>query len=105
MPDGELGLAPRERKELKDRVRSRTLPAEDVRRARPDSAVGARQVLLRDSPPARLQSQLISKSPAETIELQENRVIVNGRGIPVRALNPADFAWVPKGHPIRICSA
>jgi hypothetical protein len=34
MPDGELGLAPSERKELRDRVRSRTLPAEDVRRAR-----------------------------------------------------------------------
>src|ERR1019366_7176261 len=34
MPDGELGLAPRERKELRDRMRSRTLPAEDVRRAR-----------------------------------------------------------------------
>ena len=27
-------MAPRERKELRDRVRSRTLPAEDVRRAR-----------------------------------------------------------------------
>src|ERR1700687_1452484 len=34
MPDGKLGLALRERKELRDRVRSRTLPAEDVRRAR-----------------------------------------------------------------------
>ena len=34
MPDGELELAPSERKELRDRVRSRTLPAEDVRRAR-----------------------------------------------------------------------
>ena len=34
MPDGELGLAPEEHKELRDRVRSRTLPAEDVRRAR-----------------------------------------------------------------------
>jgi transposase len=34
MPDGELGLAPSERKELRDRMRSRTLPAEDVRRAR-----------------------------------------------------------------------
>jgi len=34
MPDGELGLAPKEHKELRDRVRSRTLPAEDVRRAR-----------------------------------------------------------------------
>ncbi len=38
--------------------------------------------------------------PGETIELQENRVIVNGQAIPVRALNPADFAWVPKTHPI-----
>jgi hypothetical protein len=35
MLDGEFGLAPMERKELRDRVRSRTLPAEDVRRARP----------------------------------------------------------------------
>ena len=34
MPDGELGLAPKEHKELRDRVRSRTLLAEDVRRAR-----------------------------------------------------------------------
>src|SRR5271157_2957866 len=34
MLDGEFGLAARERKELSDRVRSRTLPAEDVRRAR-----------------------------------------------------------------------
>src|SRR5713101_9206801 len=34
MLEGELRLAPRERKELRDRVRSRTLPAEDVRCAR-----------------------------------------------------------------------
>jgi len=34
MQEGELRLASRERKELRDRVRSRTLPAEDVRRAR-----------------------------------------------------------------------
>ena len=38
--------------------------------------------------------------PGETIEIRENRVIVNGRTIPVTDLNPADFAWVPKGHPI-----
>jgi len=38
--------------------------------------------------------------PGDTIELQENRVIVNSRAIPVRALNPADFAWVPKTYPI-----
>ncbi|HYW46207.1 MAG TPA: signal peptidase I [Bryobacteraceae bacterium] len=38
--------------------------------------------------------------PGETIEIRENRVIVNGRAIPVEILNPADFAWVPKAHPI-----
>jgi signal peptidase I len=38
--------------------------------------------------------------PGEIIEIRENRVIVNGRTIPVRALSVADFAWVPKAHPI-----
>src|SRR5216683_6150068 len=34
MHDGDLRLTPSERNELRDRLRSRTLPAEDVRRAR-----------------------------------------------------------------------
>src|SRR5229473_2158066 len=34
MLEGEFRLTPRERAELKDRMRSRTLPAEDARRAR-----------------------------------------------------------------------
>src|SRR6202011_4583312 len=34
MHEGELRLTPSERTELRDRMRSRTLPAEDVRRAR-----------------------------------------------------------------------
>jgi len=34
MGEGEFGLTPSERTELKDRLRSRTLAAEDVRRAR-----------------------------------------------------------------------
>ncbi|HYK87632.1 MAG TPA: signal peptidase I [Acidobacteriota bacterium] len=38
--------------------------------------------------------------PGETIELRENRVCINGRALPVKQLNPADFAWVPKAHPI-----
>jgi signal peptidase I len=38
--------------------------------------------------------------PGEIVEMRENRVIINGRAIPVRELNPADFAWVPKAHPI-----
>jgi signal peptidase I len=38
--------------------------------------------------------------PGETIEIRENRVIVNHRAIPVMDLNPADFAWVSTAHPI-----
>src|ERR1700675_265173 len=34
MLEGEIRLTPSERTELRDRMRSRTLPAEDVRRAR-----------------------------------------------------------------------
>src|ERR1700719_5289638 len=34
MLEGEFRLTPRERTELRERMRSRTLPAEDVRRAR-----------------------------------------------------------------------
>ena len=32
--------------------------------------------------------------PEETIELRENRVIVNGRELPVRPLNRVEFNWV-----------
>lgn len=38
--------------------------------------------------------------PGETIEIRENRVVVNASPLPVRQLNPADFAWVPPAHPI-----
>ena len=38
--------------------------------------------------------------PGETIEIRENRVVVNGRALPVTDLNPAEFAWVPQAHPI-----
>jgi len=38
--------------------------------------------------------------PGEAIEVRENRVLVNGRALRVTDLNPADFAWVPKAHPI-----
>lgn len=34
------------------------------------------------------------------IEIRENRILINGRANPVRDLNPADFAWVPKTDPI-----
>jgi signal peptidase I len=38
--------------------------------------------------------------PGETIEVRENRVVVDGSPLPVTDLNPADFAWVPPAHPI-----
>jgi signal peptidase I len=38
--------------------------------------------------------------PGEMIELRENRVLIDGRPISVKALRPSDFAWVPKAHPI-----
>ena len=38
--------------------------------------------------------------PGETIEMRDNRVLINGRAIPVKPLNSADFAWIPKAHPI-----
>ncbi len=38
--------------------------------------------------------------PGETVELRENRVIVNGQAIAVKTLNRADFAWVPQVHGI-----
>jgi signal peptidase I len=38
--------------------------------------------------------------PEETIELQENRVLVNGRELPVRPLNRVDFNWVSPSNRI-----
>lgn len=38
--------------------------------------------------------------PGETIELRENRVLIGGRAISVKALNPAEFKWIPKARPI-----
>lgn len=60
-------------------------------------------VLLHLANPPRLKSPFFKRImglPGEIIEMRENRVIINGRPIPVRELNPADFAWVPKAHPI-----
>jgi len=36
--------------------------------------------------------------PGETIEVRENRVIVNGRPLPVQPLDNTDFGWVPAAH-------
>jgi len=36
--------------------------------------------------------------PGETIEVRENRVIVNGRPLPVQTLDNTGFGWVPGSH-------
>ena len=36
--------------------------------------------------------------PGETVELQENRVVIDGTPLPVQPLNTTDFAWVPVAH-------
>jgi signal peptidase I len=36
--------------------------------------------------------------PGETIEIQENHVIINVQALPLRALSGTDFSWVPASH-------
>lgn len=36
--------------------------------------------------------------PGETIEIRENRVLVNGEPLPVRGSDSTDFSWVPATH-------
>lgn len=38
--------------------------------------------------------------PGEKIEVHENRVIVNGRPLPVQSLDNIDFGWVPTAYGI-----
>jgi signal peptidase I len=38
--------------------------------------------------------------PGETVELRDNLVLIDGLALPVRVLNPAEFLFVPKAHPI-----
>jgi signal peptidase I len=36
--------------------------------------------------------------PGETIEIREDRIMIDGRLLPLRELPRTDFAWVPKSH-------
>jgi signal peptidase I len=38
--------------------------------------------------------------PGETVEIRENQIVVDGRPVRATNLNPADFVWVPRAHPI-----
>jgi signal peptidase I len=79
------------------------LPYSDVRLFRTGSPKRGDMVLLHVLNDPSLKHNFFKRVmglPGETIELRENRVIVNGRALPVTDLNRADFAWVPKAHPI-----
>ncbi len=79
------------------------LPYSNVRLFRSGSPKRGDFVLLHIVNNPRLKSAFFKRIlglPGETVEIRENRVIVNGRAIPVTDLNPATFAWVPKAHPI-----
>jgi len=36
--------------------------------------------------------------PGETIEIRDNRVLIDGQPLPLKALPGTDFSWVPKSH-------
>jgi signal peptidase I len=36
--------------------------------------------------------------PGETIEMRDNRVLIDGQAIPLKILPRADFSWVPESH-------
>ncbi len=79
------------------------LPYSDVLLFRTHSPKRGDFVLLRLPNHPRLKSAFFKRIiglPGEIVEIRENRVIVNGRALPVKTLNAADFAWVPGAHPI-----
>jgi signal peptidase I len=79
------------------------LPYSNVRLFRSGSPKRGDLVLLHILNDPHLKSAFFKRVmglPGETIEIRENRVIVNGRAVPATDLNPADFAWVPRTHPI-----
>lgn len=79
------------------------LPYSDVKIFRIGSPRRGDLVLLRLSKHPRFQSAFFKRIvglPGEVVELKENRVLIDGQGLPAKALNAGDFAWVPKDHPI-----
>jgi signal peptidase I len=36
--------------------------------------------------------------PGETIQMHDNRVVIDGQPLPLKALSGMDFSWVPKSH-------
>jgi|ERR1035438_6600820 signal peptidase I len=79
------------------------LPYSNVRLFRSGSPKRGDLVLLHILNDPNLRSAFFKRVmglPGETLEIRDNQVVVNGRSLPVTYLNPADFAWVPKTHPI-----
>lgn len=79
------------------------LPYSDVRAFRTGSPSRGDFVLLRLSDHPRLKSPFFKRIiglPGERVEVRDNQVMVDGRKLSLKALNPTDFAWVPRNHPI-----
>ena len=36
--------------------------------------------------------------PGETLEIRENRILINGQPLPLKPLSGKDFSWVPASH-------
>ncbi|MBM3762975.1 MAG: signal peptidase I [Acidobacteria bacterium] len=79
------------------------LPYFDLKAFRTGSPRRGDFVLLQLRNHQRLKSPFFKRIiglPGEIVEVRENQVILNGRKLPHKALNAADFAWVPRNHPI-----
>ncbi|MBM3756850.1 MAG: signal peptidase I [Acidobacteria bacterium] len=79
------------------------LPYSDVGVFRTGSLSRGDFVLLRLKNHPRLKSPFFKRViglPGEVVEVRDNQVIVDGHKLPLKALSAADFAWVPRNHPI-----
>jgi signal peptidase I len=79
------------------------VPYSDVTVFRTGSPKRGDFVLLRLGNHPRLKSAFFKRIiglPGEVIEISDNQVFIDGNRLPAHPLNAADFAWVPKSHPI-----
>jgi signal peptidase I len=47
--------------------------------------------------PLRVFKRVIGR-PGETIEIRDNRVVIDGRALPLKTFPRAEFTWVPESH-------
>jgi signal peptidase I len=71
------------------------LPYSRVRLTRLRSPVRGEMVVLRVPTSGWSAPKRVVGVPGDTVEIEENRVLVNGRSLSARALSPSEFAWIP----------